>query len=341
MSTAIHFMLLSSAPGITGMLTLRFASRPRPAGRPGFGFSRGIAFALAGLYLMLPIAIWVGSLSGQHPKHQPQVSPTEIFLLVGYLDVMFLWFIWSLNSCIFQPTESDDNPWEENWGASYSPELKMYLIDSVFKRLDTEGKLGNLIVDIGSGASPVSKLMHSTPDRRFIFIDVAGRNWVSLDTQRIRLDAENITRPDLLSYGKALIRVCRFLNTEPRAQAREERATAMVFSDILNYVDYRNVVSGFANFLKSGGRIIIINHPTRGIRGRFSEKGLKKNDGFYAFLEEQNLEIESKDFPCRPDGETDESEEMIVLVARKTAQQSASVPANKSHHIQVRQAGQN
>jgi hypothetical protein len=319
MSTDIHFMLLSSAPSITGMLTLRFASRPRSADHQEFGLWRGISFVLAGLLLTLPVAIWCASLSSQHPKHQPHVSPIEVFLLAGYLDVVFLAFIWCLNSCIFQPSESSENPWEENWGASYSPELKRHLIDSVFKRLDHEGKLGNLIVDIGSGASPVSQLLQSTPDRKFIFIDIAGSNWVSLDTQRIRLDAENITRPDLLSYRKALIRVCRFLNIDPKARTREERATAMVLSDILNYVDYRSVVSGFATFLKSGGRIVIINHPGRGIRARFAEKGLKRNDDFYLFLQEQSLEVEYKDFPCRPDGESDESEEMIVLVARKSA----------------------
>jgi len=320
MSTDIHFMLLSSAPGITGMLTLRFASFAGADERRGFGFSKALALAVAGLFLIAPLAIWSASLHAHSSRSQAQVSPTEIFLLAGYLDVLFLWLIWSLNSFIFQPAPLCENPWEENWGASYSPELKKHLIDSVFKRLDHEGKLGSLIVDIGSGVSPVSQLLPAAPDRRFIFIDVAGENSSSLDTQRIRLDAESITRPDLLSYGKALVRVCRFLKLDPRVQAREARATAMVFSDILNYVDYRNVVSGFANFLKAGGRIIVMNHPTRGIRARFSEKGLKTNDDFYVFLEEQNLEIESKDFPCRPRGETDESEEMIVLVARKDGQ---------------------
>jgi len=319
-------MLLSSAPSVTGMLTLRLASRAHPTHRQEFGFIRGIAFAVAGLLLMLPIAIWGASLYGHSSKGQAHVSPAEVFLLAGYLDVMFFWFIWSLNSFIFRPTPSYNNPWEENWGAAYGPELKKYLVDAVFKRLDQEGKLGNLIVDIGSGASPVSQLLPSAPDRKFIFVDVAGTDSVSMDTQHIRLDAEHITQPGLLSYKKALIRVCRFLNTDPRASALQERATALVFSDILNYVNYRTVVSGFASFLKSGGRIIIVNHPTRGIRARFSEKGLKKNDDFYLFLEEQNLEIESKDFPCRPAGEREESEEMIVLVARKNDRLSVRCP---------------
>ena len=78
-----------------------------------------------------------------------------------------------------------------------------------------------------------------------------------------------------------------------------------------------NVLSGFACFLQADGRIIIVNLPSRGIREEFSEKGLKTNDELYPFLAEQNLIAEYKDFPCRPKDGTDESEELIVLVARK------------------------
>ena len=47
---------------------------------------------------------------------------------------------------------------------------------------------------------------------------------------------------------------------------------------------------------------------------------LKDNRQLYAFLEEHHFEIEHKAFPKRPRNETDESEELIVLVARKCVQ---------------------
>jgi len=90
-----------------------------------------------------------------------------------------------------------------------------------------------------------------------------------------------------------------------------------VFSDLLNYVDYRKVLRGFAEYLKRDGRMIILNFPTRGNQALFSGKGLKDNRGLYRCLEEHGFEIEDKSFPCRPAGETDEAEELIVLVARK------------------------
>ncbi len=47
---------------------------------------------------------------------------------------------------------------------------------------------------------------------------------------------------------------------------------------------------------------------------------LKDNRQLYAFLEEHHFEIEHKAFPKRPRNETDETEELIVLVARKCVQ---------------------
>jgi hypothetical protein len=49
----------------------------------------------------------------------------------------------------------------------------------------------------------------------------------------------------------------------------------------------------------------------------FSDKGLKDNRELYAFLEEHRFDIEHKAFPKRPRNEKDESQELIVLVARK------------------------
>jgi hypothetical protein len=85
-------------------------------------------------------------------------------------------------------------------------------------------------------------------------------------------------------------------------------------------VDFRKVLSGFAKYLKSHGRIIVLNLPYRGNSSLFSDKGLKDNRQLYALLEEHHFEIELKEFPKRRRNETDESEELIVLVARKCVQ---------------------
>jgi len=207
-------------------------------------------------------------------------------------------------------------PWQQYWGEAYGLELKQWMLKPVFEKLEAEGKAGDLIVDIGSGARPVTRFFQSRPGRKRILVDVAADNGVCADERRIRLDAEKVAEPGALSMLKAVIKAREFLGLAPDAKA--DSADMIVFSDLLNYVDFRKVLRGFASYLKAGGRLVIVNLPMRGNQTLFSEKGLKDNRDLYAFLEEEQFEIEQKSFPCRPADATDEAEELIVLVARKS-----------------------
>jgi len=173
-------------------------------------------------------------------------------------------------------------------------------------------------VDVGSGASPVTRLLKPKTDRKRICVDVAADNAATADELRIRMDAEKIGDFESLSFGKALARACAFLKINPRAGTNKCQADLIVFSDVLNYVDFRRVLHGFAEYLKPNGRFIVINLPFRGNRLLFSDKGLKNNRHLYSALFEEHFIIEHKSFPKRQPRETDESEELIVLVARKS-----------------------
>lgn len=214
--------------------------------------------------------------------------------------------------------ERGANPWQEYWGETYAPELKQRLLKPLFAELEKEGKVGNLIVDIGSGAQPVTRLLDSRLGRKRVLVDIAADNRGSAAELKLRLDAEKIGQLGQLSFRKALLRVCAFLQINPRKETEIQRADTIVISDTLNYVDFRKVLSGLASYLRPNGRIIILNMPYRGNHTLFSDLGLKDNRQLYPFLEEQGFEIEHKAFPKRPRNETDESEELIVLVARKT-----------------------
>lgn len=227
-----------------------------------------------------------------------------------------------LNWLFFRPTggqrvAQDANPWQEYWGESYAPQLKRALLKPLFEKLESEEKIGKLIVDIGSGALPVTRLLETKPGRKRVCVDIAADNCATLDELRVRLDAEKVGQSAVLSFRKALARVCAFLEIDPKLGEKIERADTMVLSDTLNYVDFRKVLSGFVTYLKPGGRLIILNLPHRGNQLLFSDQGLKDNRLLYSFLEEHCSEIEHKDFPKRPRNEKDESEELILLVARK------------------------
>jgi hypothetical protein len=209
------------------------------------------------------------------------------------------------------------NPWQEYWGETYAPELKRQLLKSLFDHLEKEGKIGSLIVDLGSGAHPVTRLLATKPGRKRVCIDIAAGNDWSVDELRLRLDAEKIGQLGRLSSRKALLRVCAFLGIDPKKNAGTQQADTLVVSDTLNYVDFRKVLSGLAGYLKPNGRMIILNLPYRGNHSLFSDLGLKDNRQLFAFLDEEHFQLEHKAFPKRPRNETDESEELVVLVARK------------------------
>jgi hypothetical protein len=130
-------------------------------------------------------------------------------------------------------TENDANPWQQYWGESYGPESKQLLLKPVFDKLETEEKVGDLIIDVGSGASPVTQLLKAKPARKRIWIDIAADNVGSPDDLRIRFDAEKAGQLGSLSFRKALLRVCAFLGINPKTGARTEGADTIVFSDML------------------------------------------------------------------------------------------------------------
>jgi hypothetical protein len=214
---------------------------------------------------------------------------------------------------------ADPNPWQEYWGETYAPELKRRLLKPTFDDLEKAGKIGDLIVDLGSGAKPVTRLLEPSPQRKRVCIDIAANNREADDEVRLRLDAEKIGQIDQLSFRKAMVRVCAFLRLDPRRDGERQRVDTMVISDTLNYVDFRKVLGGLASYLKPDGRIIILNLPYRGNQSLFSDQGLKDNRHLFAFLDKHHFEIEHKAFPKRPRNETAESEELIVLIARKFA----------------------
>jgi SAM-dependent methyltransferase len=207
-------------------------------------------------------------------------------------------------------------PWQCFWGEAYGIELKRWMLKPVFEKLDAEGKAGDLIVDVGSGAQPVTQFLAKRPGRKRILVDVAADNGGDSSERRIRLNAEKIAEPESLGFRKGLVRVRKFLAPAPGAEP--VGADLMVFSDLLNYVDFRSVLRGFARYLKPGGRFLIANLPMRGNQSFFSEKGLKDNRDLFAFLMEERFEIEEKSFPCRAADATEEAEELIVLIARKS-----------------------
>jgi hypothetical protein len=318
MNIDVRFICLAGSPATVGFLLLHWAARKGPDGLARLSTWRGAAFFVSGLLMVIvPVALWCGCFPTPPARTSGPGSPVAVFLLAGYLNMAFLWLIWNVSAFLHEPTANTESVWERNWGEAYSPELKKRMLGSLLERLDREGKIGDVVVDVGSGAQPVSKFLAAPVSRRFILVDIAAKERVESRSLYVRFDAEKISRSRWLSSRKVWVKVGRFLGIDPRGRESRETAATILFSEILNYVDYRKVIAGFARYLGPGGRIIVVNLPNRGVREEFSPRGLQRNDDLFAFLEEQGFAIETKEFPCRPKGSVAESEEMLVLVARK------------------------
>ena len=178
--------LIAGVSALAGLVILHLASRKGPEENRGIGLSRGMAFVLAGLLLVvLPLVAWGASFHGASANHPQRVSPASVLGLAGYLDAAFLWMIWNICAYGYRPPIPGENRWDGNWGESYSPDLKKRLLDPVFERLESENGIGDLVVDIGSGAQPVSKFLPARPGRKFILLDIAAKGRVAGDSRSI------------------------------------------------------------------------------------------------------------------------------------------------------------
>lgn len=213
--------------------------------------------------------------------------------------------------------------WSEHWGNDYDRPFKMrFAFGPLFKRLEGEGKLGQVIVDIGSGAWAVSEKL--APRHTVITIDLGNydetqaRAIGAWNRQYVPFDIEDVEDSGKFSTRRALLKIASFLDVDPRREGSQEQVDTMIFSEVLNYVDYQQVLRAMARYLKKGGRFIIYNLPTRGIKDLFSSKGLKSNIELLQFLESEGFEVEMAEsvfsgeiFPI------DFDTTLVLVVARK------------------------
>jgi len=206
--------------------------------------------------------------------------------------------------------------WEHSWGTNYNNDEKRFTMAPIFDDLHKAEKIGEVVVDVGNGASPVSQYIPG--EHKMINIDIAqDQQRESKGHIEVQYDIEDLSQAEKFSTQRTLLRIAKFLDVNPRESEKKEHADTMIFSDVLNYVDYEEVLKNCSTYLQPGGRFIIINKPGRGYESLFAEKRIRSNYDLYDFLEKSGFEIEEKHFPQRQTMSTDEEHEFIVLIAKK------------------------
>jgi hypothetical protein len=193
--------------------------------------------------------------------------------------------------------------WQERWWSRiYFLNWKEFLMMPFFKKY--EAQMWDLMYDVGSWIEPITRSMSKNmrngqyPNRRIVLADIAWPDAIEWNCLRLRYNIEDIVDHTRSSTQDALAKVTSYLETTlPTETPKLPHPTTMVFSDVLNYVDYKRVLKWSIDLLASGWLIMICNEPGKGIQELISENGVKNNETLLKYLRnELHLDILDFDF---------------------------------------------
>lgn len=167
-------------------------------------------------------------------------------------------------------TEHWKNDPKMQWWSGHSLDLnygtreKIQRLKVDFERLDVNGALGTKMLELGSGRdSPLNYLLDfSIPDRTLLGVDVIAVSRPGNASPLLQYDIRELGKPWTHATKRAIVEAARKLDIQAPLP-KEPQLDTIFFFEILNYVDYQNIISTYSRFLKPGGRIVILNNPQR------------------------------------------------------------------------------
>lgn len=197
--------------------------------------------------------------------------------------------------------------WESEFRTgNYNAFEKSRSLTVLLHQMDAQDRLGHLILDIGSGpitqGSEAFTLKAAKIKNSGIFYPLVGKKIIRIDyaapksVERkrniltVKLDAHEIGT-NSPQEREALEKINSFMR-RTNGQSHAPFADAALLSDLLNYVNYRNVLQGLDHHVNPGG-CIIINHSTGyGDDRRFHEKRPTSLKEIVKFMENAGYRLE-------------------------------------------------
>lgn len=204
--------------------------------------------------------------------------------------------------------------WNSHWGTEYRRDLREMDLQPLLIELESKQMLGEVIVDVGSGKFPVTSYLRQP--HKVILIDIAGEDCIEDNTLRFKKDIETLTDTNAVGTQRTLLRMARFLELDPRVDSAEQVGT-IIFSQVLNYVDYQQVLESALKYVKPGGLIIIVNQPGMGFSDLFSLKGIQANSDLFKCLERLGLTVVREVYPWNKNSRQPGERSMVMVVAQK------------------------
>jgi ubiquinone/menaquinone biosynthesis C-methylase UbiE len=198
----------------------------------------------------------------------------------------------------------------------YDAEWKNKKALPLLQEMSDRGDLGDVVVDVGAG--------HSTLVRGLMKKHTVGIIDIVVPDARleqhfaIQADLRHLNQPSRKTK-RGLLEAARTL----KERQKQTRVNTFVFSDILNYVDYKKLLNELNVVLVPGGRVVIINMPNLG-----PEKIMEPDDTRFKHNSELIEFLESKppkgmgytvEQPKHRDAEyLDNLKERLIIVTRKS-----------------------
>lgn len=186
----------------------------------------------------------------------------------------------------------------------YHSELRREYLLPFLRHLDDKGKLGRVIVNLGSAGTHivnlatreelVSRNYIPTEGKKVINFDLGfDRPFEKISDEVVNIQGDLDNSIDSFSVRRRLVLAKKFLG-------QRVKADTIVMADVLNYVDFKKVISNAHRLLNDNGRVVIVNTPNLGV-GFFHPNGPRSNQLIVNFLKNAGFEVEhcgSEDGPA-------------------------------------------
>jgi hypothetical protein len=178
--------------------------------------------------------------------------------------------------------------WAKQWGNGYSPDFKMREIRPLVEQMEMAGRLGQRILDVGSGSIPPGGSPYPVEGKKIVRLDIGAPepSRIREGVLELQCDIERFSAGDALKAAGHV-----------GAQTPLQAFEAIFFLDILNYVDSKETLGKFLELLEEGGRIIISNFANMGVTVLFSEKRPRTNGELVRQVMESGMRIEHLNHP--------------------------------------------
>ena len=186
--------------------------------------------------------------------------------------------------------------WRSLGGRTYSVgDIKEPYLIPLIEGLEYPAK-HPIAIDVGSGVEGMAERAYV--NGRYLpaaMIDIALSNSGQMigDCEEFAVDIDALTAGTEPERQRAL---SRYLSEQ--SETGEPLAELVVFSDILNYIDYKRAIRWFNQRLKIGGFVVVANKPGRGFSDYFSSRGVRNNDRLIAYCTDGlGMELQHEQYP--------------------------------------------